>query len=393
MTIKPQEEAQRELLLQKAYKDGQDSQNADSAEAELEVRALYAEDPEALRAYERGRAAPPVEQRVHFGRVIEHGSAKYKFDPNESPNYYVELELDNKIEVVWGLDLKRALNKNNLKVGDLVKLKFMGKEPVRVEANIRNEKNEVIGKEWVTAERNTWGALPWDPDEEPAVSRRAEPDAQPPMSDAIFRPGAASVDGLQRMRPAPAARSLIGSMGASRLSNMLEVGGRCVRTNIADFAYKRATADFDSAVRDVGAHLSQLGALELSGLKDPLLDEAAKDQLVESYFSKAENLADYERLLTKFDRVQTLSEKVISNGLEKGMDGDALLQQAIAPIHRLMTDHEKLLRGLNQGSGSLYDQVENAVSNLFKKLRELLTQAAGLFCAERSQGPGTRLGS
>lgn len=396
MTIKPQEEVLRELLLQKAFKDGQDSQSADSAEAELEIRAIYAEDPEALRAYERGRTTSPTQQRVHYGRVVDHGSAKYKHDPNEKASYFVKLELDGKTVDIWGLDLKRALNKSDLAIGDPVKLTFNGKEPVRVEANVRNDKGEVVGTEWITADRNSWSASAWDPSKEPAVIARNEPGPAPTMSDAIFRPTVSSGASHQRIQPtlaAPATRSLIGSMGASRLGNMLDVGGRCVRSNIADFAYKRATSEFDSAVLDVGAHLNQLGALELSGLNDPLLDEAGQKVLVESFFSKSENQADFDRLLAKFDRVQSLSEKVISKGLENGMDGDSLLQQAISPIHRLMTDHEKLLRGLNQGSGSLYDQVENAVSGLFKMLRELLIHAASFLSSERNQSPGTRLGS
>ena len=95
-------------------------------------------------------------QRAYKGRLIEHGTANYKQDPDEKLNYFLKLETDAGEKTVWGLDLKRAISKSNAKTGDEVRLEFKGNQPVTVETLLRDKAGKVIGSEKIGALRNTW---------------------------------------------------------------------------------------------------------------------------------------------------------------------------------------------------------------------------------------------
>jgi putative DNA primase/helicase len=94
--------------------------------------------------------------RTYEGRVLEHGLANFKHDPDEKPSYFVKLATDKGEKTVWGIDLKRAMAEGSVKNGDDIKMEFKGNEPVTVEALIRNKAGKIVGKEEITTHRNTW---------------------------------------------------------------------------------------------------------------------------------------------------------------------------------------------------------------------------------------------
>lgn len=63
------------------------------------------------------------------GILTAHGKAKYRHEENSSDSYFIEL---NNKDVVWGVDLERALSESSADLGDSIIIEFLGKEPVSV---------------------------------------------------------------------------------------------------------------------------------------------------------------------------------------------------------------------------------------------------------------------
>ena len=53
------------------------------------------------------------------GTIIRHGEAPYQHDPNNSNNYFVEVEVEkDKFETLWGVQLKELVESQQLEVGE-----------------------------------------------------------------------------------------------------------------------------------------------------------------------------------------------------------------------------------------------------------------------------------
>ncbi|MHB1099702.1 MAG: LPD7 domain-containing protein, partial [Burkholderiales bacterium] len=84
--------------------------------------------------------------RQYSGELLEHGEANYNFDKDEGKNYFVKLRDDSgKEHVIWGVDLKQAMEKSGAQLGEKIDLQFMGKRPVEVMVNDRDASGKVIG--------------------------------------------------------------------------------------------------------------------------------------------------------------------------------------------------------------------------------------------------------
>jgi len=94
--------------------------------------------------------------RIETGRLIEHGPAKYNFDPKEKDSYYVKLETEKGEKVIWGKDLQRAMKDANTKPNEAVSLTLKGAKEVEVEANVRDKDGKVVGTQTIEAQRNKW---------------------------------------------------------------------------------------------------------------------------------------------------------------------------------------------------------------------------------------------
>lgn len=104
-----------------------------------------------------GKTFSNLQVRVPEGAIKEHGEAPYKFDKAEKSSYYVTIAgRDGRDRTVWGQDLKRALAEARVAQGDYVRLQVEDKRGVKVQANIRDGQNRVVGQETIDANRNQW---------------------------------------------------------------------------------------------------------------------------------------------------------------------------------------------------------------------------------------------
>ena len=100
---------------------------------------------------EAAAAQPKPEQ------VVAMGAANYKFDKDENASYYLRLRsADGKEREVWGKDLERAAADAGIKVGDAVRVKVEKTEAVKVQGPVRDEQQQVVGREWKQAHANQW---------------------------------------------------------------------------------------------------------------------------------------------------------------------------------------------------------------------------------------------
>jgi hypothetical protein len=64
------------------------------------------------------------------GRLLAHGKAPYRFEPENPESYYVRLQTAEGRQVLWGADLERAMreSKSRVKVGDAVGVRIVSRE-------------------------------------------------------------------------------------------------------------------------------------------------------------------------------------------------------------------------------------------------------------------------
>ncbi|WP_321807380.1 LPD7 domain-containing protein [Burkholderia sp. BCC1993] len=95
--------------------------------------------------------------RRYVGELREHGGAPYQHNPARSASYYVVFRDETGIDqVVWGVDLERALREANAQIGQQVMLENLGKHLVTVRVPILNDEGRVIGEDEKDVYRNTW---------------------------------------------------------------------------------------------------------------------------------------------------------------------------------------------------------------------------------------------
>ena len=96
--------------------------------------------------------------RVYVGAVLEHGSAPYEFDKDKERSYFVRLDTAQGEKVVWGVDLKRAVDQGEVVKGDNVAIAYHGQQQVKVLVKDRDPAGKVTGEREVVTNRNTWAA-------------------------------------------------------------------------------------------------------------------------------------------------------------------------------------------------------------------------------------------
>ena len=92
------------------------------------------------------------------GRLLEHGAAHYKFDPDGALSYYVKLRTANGDRTLWGVDLERALveSESRVQVGDTVMIENRGAERVKVKVPQRDPSGSLVGERLIETRRNRW---------------------------------------------------------------------------------------------------------------------------------------------------------------------------------------------------------------------------------------------
>lgn len=66
------------------------------------------------------------------GRLMEHGTANYRFQADQQPSYYVRLQTVHGARVLWGKDLQRAIRESvsQVMIGDTVGARHVGQQRV-----------------------------------------------------------------------------------------------------------------------------------------------------------------------------------------------------------------------------------------------------------------------
>ncbi|WP_081074736.1 LPD7 domain-containing protein [Burkholderia cepacia] len=116
--------------------------------------------------------------RRYIGELREHGGAPYQHNPARSDSYYVVFRDEaGTDQVVWGVDLERAVREANAEIGQQVTLDNLGKRFVTVRVPILDEEGRVIGEDEKDVYRNTWQVE--------VVQRDRTASVSPPQSNSL----------------------------------------------------------------------------------------------------------------------------------------------------------------------------------------------------------------
>ena len=98
-------------------------------------------------------------ERLVVGRLVEHGKARYGHDEQAEQSYVVKIATAKGEKEVWGVDLARAMERSEAKIGDAVALIQRAHERVTVQAPVKNETGKIVGVAPQPAKRNKWEVL------------------------------------------------------------------------------------------------------------------------------------------------------------------------------------------------------------------------------------------
>lgn len=92
------------------------------------------------------RTIAPRDQRISTetmeGKLLSHGTARYRFQPTETPSYYARLLTSGGVVTLWGRGLAQAIaqSKTNVRIGDRVAFRRLDQDPQTGRVQWRAEK-------------------------------------------------------------------------------------------------------------------------------------------------------------------------------------------------------------------------------------------------------------
>ncbi|MDR6383439.1 MULTISPECIES: LPD7 domain-containing protein [Paraburkholderia] len=99
----------------------------------------------------------PEAPRRYAGELRQHGHAPYQNNPARSDSYYVVFrDAAGTDQVVWGVDLERAVQESHAEPGERVVLENQGRRLVTIKAPIFDGQGAMVGEEEKDVYRNTW---------------------------------------------------------------------------------------------------------------------------------------------------------------------------------------------------------------------------------------------
>ncbi len=102
------------------------------------------------------KEAPEKVNRLE-GVLLDHGNAPYEHKEGNKESYYVTLQnADGKEHTTWGVDLERAVTESQIEKGDKVSLENLGRQPVTITQDIKDDKGNVIDTKEINTHRNKW---------------------------------------------------------------------------------------------------------------------------------------------------------------------------------------------------------------------------------------------
>ncbi|MEQ0866928.1 LPD7 domain-containing protein [Pseudomonas aeruginosa] len=171
LTIKGSEEFKR-LVVEAVVKNGLDVHFTDKAMNQMlgERRAEVEAEREGASISAAGQAQPDPagpeqasaasaeaeDPSLIQGVLLDHGDAPYKHDPKQNMSYYVRLMTEAGEKLYWGVGLKDAMEAQDFRLGQALRLKDLGTQPVLVRT--RDERTGLEVER--TAHRRGWAAEP-----------------------------------------------------------------------------------------------------------------------------------------------------------------------------------------------------------------------------------------
>jgi hypothetical protein len=148
--------AQLVRLIGRERDEGRDSPAPQSTVPSERPRTQPTVAEEAVRAESRSSAQAP--DRVHTGRLIDHGSANYKHDARADLSYFVKIDTPDGERTLWGKELERAVAQSlsRAKLGHEVVVRQLGAKPITVIRAVRDEEGRIVDRTQVQTHLNRW---------------------------------------------------------------------------------------------------------------------------------------------------------------------------------------------------------------------------------------------
>lgn len=152
----------------------QEGQNIAAPEVEAEITGPEAATAETA---DTAEATEPEDPTAIRGELVAHGQAPYQNNPKNKGSYYVALNTERGPRTLWGVELERVMIDGEFKVGQGIKLKDHGPEPVKIP--VRGADGEMTTKDGY---RRVWSAseLAPAPQQKAASSEGTPPAAAAP---------------------------------------------------------------------------------------------------------------------------------------------------------------------------------------------------------------------
>ncbi|MDX6917816.1 LPD7 domain-containing protein [Pectobacterium carotovorum] len=94
------------------------------------------------------------------GKLLDAGTAPYKFDKSNSESFYVQMRTKSGNKTYWGVELEQALKDSGNQPGDMVKLQYLGKKAVTINVPVKDAEGNIQGFERLDTHRNHWTVTP-----------------------------------------------------------------------------------------------------------------------------------------------------------------------------------------------------------------------------------------
>lgn len=154
-----------ESLYSRAASSPEDTQVLDAATASAVKIVNEVESRLQAPSAAQGEQPAKASSKIIQGELVAHGAAPYQHQDDKQPSYFVTLKTDAGERTVWGVGLEPAMQDKDLAVGDQVRLRDHGTQPVVVQEVA--EDGSVHEK---TARRREWSATPVMPEREVAAT-------------------------------------------------------------------------------------------------------------------------------------------------------------------------------------------------------------------------------
>jgi putative DNA primase/helicase len=102
-------------------------------------------------------ASPKAAEHGITGKVIDHGEAPFRFDSKNQNSVYITMRTRTGTQTFWGKELAGLLRETRIEPGRMATLKWLGQQPVVVQAPVKNPDTGVVVRyEEKSTHRNQW---------------------------------------------------------------------------------------------------------------------------------------------------------------------------------------------------------------------------------------------